>query len=151
MIQMRQANIGDAEALFSWRNDPVTCANSKSTAEVAREEHDQWMRFNVLHGYPTHLVLIGESDAGRVGVVRFDAQRGDVMRYDVSITTAPKHRGKGLGEDMLKQACSIMQEYTLTAEVRRENIASRRIFENCGFEQVSPNDHFVKYRRHPLT
>lgn len=149
MIQMRPATLDDSDALFSWRNDPVTCANSKSTAAVRREDHDLWMQFNVTQGYPSHLVLIADSDAGRVGTVRFDAKRSDVMTYEASITVAPKSRGRGFSHQMLSDACSYMREYTLDALIREANIASRRAFEGCGFTEISAKDGFIKYRREP--
>src|ERR1700704_5662939 len=93
---LRPATMHDADRLFSWRNDPVTCANSRSTAAVPREDHDRWMQFNVMQGYPEHLVMIAESDLGCIGVVRFDAAKDDLMGYEVSITIAPETRGLGI-------------------------------------------------------
>lgn len=151
MIHMRQATLNDADALFYWRNDPVTCANSKSTAAVPREDHDRWMQFNVTQGYPSHLVLMAESDIGCIGVVRFDATRGDVMTYEASITVAPRARGHGLAKEILTRACGYMADYTLDAVIRVDNIPSRRAFEACGFEEVEIDHHFIKYRRDPVT
>jgi ribosomal protein S18 acetylase RimI-like enzyme len=94
--------------------------------------------------------LVAESDVGSVGVVRFDCKKTDVLAYDVSITIAPQHRGKGFGANVLADACSYMGDYTLDAEVRKDNTASRRLFEQCGFEEVSRSSTFLNYRREPL-
>jgi UDP-2,4-diacetamido-2,4,6-trideoxy-beta-L-altropyranose hydrolase len=149
MIVLRPANMNDADNLLAWRNDPVTLANFRSTGVVPREDHDRWMQFNVQQGYPQHLVLIAESDAGPVGVIRFDADRDDIMQYEVSITVSPKHRGNGLGKDILNQACGYMREYTLNAEIRRDNLPSRLIFRQCGFAQVSSSDIFLQFQKEP--
>lgn len=151
MIHMRPATLDDSDALFSWRNDPDTCANSRSTAPVRREDHDRWMQFNVTQGYPQHLVLIADSDGSRVGTVRFDAQRGDVMVYEASITVAPRARGHGLAHHMLSEACGYMHEYTLLAVIREANVASRRVFEGCGFDEIGSDHGFIKYRREPVS
>lgn len=151
MIELRPANLEDADRLFEWRNDPVTLSCFRSTASVPREDHDIWMKFNVALGYPEHIVLMADSENGSVGVVRFDAVRSDVMSYDASITVAPKHRGKGLSLPMLAYACGYMHEYTINAEIRRENTASRKTFERCGFERIGSADGFVNYRREPAS
>lgn len=150
MIGLRPASMRDADTLFAWRNDPVTLACFKSTAAVPREDHDRWMQFNVSQGYPQHLVLIAQSENESIGVVRFDADRGDVMVFNVSITIAPKYRGKGLAGDILASACGHMQDYTLNADIRIDNIPSQRIFEGCGFLPVGRDGEFSKYRRYPL-
>lgn len=147
MIDIRVATMADADDLFAWRNDPGTLANSRSTAAVTRADHDQWMKFSVIYGYPAHIVLIADSDAGKVGVVRFDAAKDDTMRYEASVTVAPQRRGLGLGGAMLHAACDAMAEYTIDAEIRTGNAASRKIFSSCGFQKVGQRDGFVQYRR----
>lgn len=150
-MQMRPATLADSDMLFAWRNDPVTCANSKSTATVSRADHDRWMQFNVAMGYPQHMVMIANNEmAGDIGVVRFDANRGDVMKYEVSITLAPQHRGYGLARPVLATACACMPEFSLSAVIRSGNIASRRIFEECGFEETGSDHGFITCKREPL-
>lgn len=150
MIKIRPANEMDSNLLFAWRNDPVTQACSRSTAPVAREDHERWMKFNVLQGYPQHLVMMAETQTGTVGTVRFDAARDDLMTFEVSITIAPKYRNKGLASSVLSEACSYMGEYTINAEVKHENTASRRLFEGCGFEEIGRSSGYLSYRREPV-
>lgn len=149
MIMFRPATINDADDLLAWRNDELTRSSFRSTGLVSREEHENWMQFNVVQGYPSHLVLIAESDIGNVGVVRFDADKADVMTYETSITVAPNQRGKGMATPMLDRACAYMPECALTAEIRIKNYRSRRIFEASGFEEVRRNKEFIQYRKEP--
>jgi RimJ/RimL family protein N-acetyltransferase len=151
MTNLRSATMNDADDLFAWRNDPVTMACSRSTEPVARDDHDRWMQFNVQHGYPAHLVMIAENEYGKLGVVRFDVDRSDAMIYNVSITVAPKHRGRGYSVEMLSQACAFMHESTLDAEIRTDNFRSRKIFAQCGFKLAAAGVDFVLYRREPLS
>lgn len=151
MITMRAANERDSNLLFTWRNDPVTCANSRSTVAVPRDAHDCWMKYNVVQGYPEHIVLIADSDAGSIGVVRFDAVKSDVMSYEASITLASSCRGRGQARDILAQACSYMPEYSIYAEIKPQNWASRRIFEECGFTEIGSDHDLIRYRREPLS
>jgi len=147
---LRPATLADADRLFSWRNDPVTCANSRSTAAVPREDHDRWVQFNVLQGYPEHLVMIAEGEQGSVGVVRFDAGKNDLMTYETSITVAPEARGLGIACMMLADACIYLPDFAISAEVRHDNIASRKVFERCGFEEIGREGGFLQYRKEPM-
>jgi RimJ/RimL family protein N-acetyltransferase len=147
MIDLRFANPGDADRLFAWRNDPVTLACFRSTAAVPREDHDRWMKFNVESGFGEHIVLIAEDAGEPIGVIRFDADRKDIMSYDVSITVAPEHRDRGFASKILAHACGLVQDFSLNAEVRHENMASKRVFESCGFSTVRSDDRFVTYRK----
>jgi RimJ/RimL family protein N-acetyltransferase len=150
MIMMRPATPADSDLLFAWRNDPGTQAASRSTAPVPREDHERWMQFNVAYGYPQHLVMIADSDIGSLGVVRFDMDKADVLACEVSITIAPEHRGKGMAKDILSQACGYMHEYRIDAEVKHENIGSRRLFERCGFEEIGRSSGYLRYRMEPV-
>lgn len=151
MFDLRPATMADADILFEWANDPVTRAYSKSTGAIPREDHDRWMQYNVLYGYPKHLVMIADSDCGRVGVVRFDTLQDDVMSARVSITISPEFRGQKIAGTILGQACQLMHESTLVAEIRPENAASKKIFEGCGFELVKTSQDFLHYKRMPLS
>jgi len=161
---LRPATMHDADRLFFWRNDPVTCANSRSTAAVPREDHDRWMKFNVLLGQPEHAVIIAETELranlggvvtapfpGCIGVVRFDAAKNDLMTYEVSITIAPEHRGAGLARPILAEACGYFSDFAISAEVRHDNIASRKVFERCGFDEIGREGGFLQYRKEPMT
>jgi RimJ/RimL family protein N-acetyltransferase len=150
-VWLRAAIPSDTDDLLRWRNDPVTLACFRSTAVVTRDAHEQWVKYNVIMGYPEHRVLIAETDKGSVGVVRFDAHRNDVMAFDVSIIVAPEWRHRGFGGEMLRQACAIMPEFTLVAEVRRSNEPSCRLFEGCGFDFAGADPEFFRYRREPLS
>jgi L-amino acid N-acyltransferase YncA len=140
MISLRLAKMEDADDLLAWRNDPITRMNSRSTAEVSREDHQDWMERMIARPSDDCIVLVAEG----VGVVRFDQSE---ECYEVSITIAPSERGKGLGKDILDYACVLMDNRTLIAEIRAGNLASRRIFEQTGFKLVRDDGEFVQYKR----
>lgn len=149
MIDLRAATMQDSDRLFAWRNDPVTLACSKSTAPVPRSDHNQWMTLNVLYGYPEHIVLMAQDQDVAVGVVRFDALKSDVMQYKASLTIAPQHRGSGYSYPVLAEACSYMTDFTIHADIRKDNTASRKTFERCGFRETGSDHDFVFYRKPP--
>ena len=149
MIDLRRATMADGDKLLSWRNDPVTRACFRSTAPIANEDHARWMQSKVLQGFPEHIVLIAESDLGSLGVVRFDAAKDNVMTYETSVTLAPESRGKGLSRQILGAACKAVPQCALTTEVRVWNEVSRKMFEGCGFKEISRDADFIQYRREP--
>jgi RimJ/RimL family protein N-acetyltransferase len=149
MIALRYATPADADRLLAWRNDPVTRAASQSTTPISREDHDRWMKFNVSEGYAEHVVLIAEMDEGTIGVVRFDANKKDVMEYEVSLTIAPEFRGQGLAKEVLSRACDMIEDFVLTAQIRIGNMRSRKAFIHCGFSVIESDNDFITYRRKP--
>ena len=149
LIEMRPANLADAELLLGWRNDPVTRAFSREHDVISDQEHARWMKFNVLMGYPEHIVMIADTDLGSIGTVRFDAVKKDLMSYRIGIIIAPQHRGKRLAADVLARACGIMGDYTLLAEIRYKNTASIRTFEACDFQPINDDGEFLTYQRKP--
>jgi len=150
MLDMRPATMADADMLYEWANDPVTRSMSmRGGKHIQREDHDNWMRFNVLQGYPQHIVMIADTEFGSVGVVRFDADKKDTMRHRVSITIGPKFRGMRLAGGILAEACRLMDESTLVAEIKKNNDRSISIFERCGFTQAGESNLFLHYERKP--
>ncbi len=142
--------MSDSDRLFAWANDPLARSWSASTAPIERADHDRWMQFNVLMGYPQHIVMIAETEHGPIGVVRFDAKKRDVLTYTVSINMAPKARGQGFGYAVLAEACRLMQENTLLANIKNENMASISIFEKCGFQRIGSDGEFIRFKRKPV-
>lgn len=147
MLDLRRATMADRDRLLAWANDPDTRAWSRSPARISAEDHDRWMEFNVLNGYPTHVVMIADSDVGPVGVIRLDLKKNDVLTSNISITVAPEHRGKGYGYAMLDLISKLLPEQTLLAEINRNNRASLRIFGKCGFEEYDRGPDWRRFRR----
>lgn len=137
---MRDATIADADALLSWRNDPLTRQMSLQTDEIPRDAHMRWLERSL--AAPDRILLIGE-DSGTgvaVGMCRFDLDGR--RRAEVSIGVAPAQRGRGMGTALLAAGIAAFQTArpdidTLTAVIRSTNAASIRLFEAAGFRRVA--------------
>ena len=69
---------------------------------------------------------------------------------EVSITVAPERRGTGIGRAMLQAACAQMAEADIEAAIRPDNLASRKLFESCGFTPIeSAEPGFLRYTLAP--
>ena len=95
-MKLRLAEMADRDLLFAWRNDPLTRANSRFTAEVPYGHHVQWLA-ETLAARQVRL-FVGEVDGLLVGTSRLDLSSHD---SEVSITVAPEHRGEGYARPLL--------------------------------------------------
>lgn len=137
---VRRATQADAADVWRWRQDPLTRAMSRSQGEVALEDHLRW--FSAALADPRRTMLIGEADDQKVGLVRFDLE--DVA--EVSINVNPDLRGRGYGQALLLAAMSGV-DGDVWAEIREENLASQRIFEQAGFVFQDVRDGLRRYVR----
>ena len=132
-MRIRAATNQDGSVLYEWRNDPDTRAMSRDHGPIERSTHDRWLA-RVLDD-PGSLVLIAESDAAAVGTVRFD--RIAPSSWEVSLNLNPSERGRGLAAAVLAGSIARFAELRgadhLVAEIRLDNLASRKTFERCGF------------------
>lgn len=143
-MKLRKATLADADLLLAWRNDPETRANSRNGNPITKDEHAAWMKRAVDPGHQDQLVLIAYDSRGPIGVLRFSGRDHD--NYEVSIAIAPTRRGEGLGFRVLKLGCDAMKGF-LVAEIKSVNLPSRKIFEKCGFEEISEHGGYMLYRR----
>ena len=149
MIRLCLASMDDSDRLLSWRNDPDTVKNSLSGKTVTAEGHAEWMRQNVMFGFPTSLLLIafvGTPDTA-IGVLRFNATDLEEYIYEVSINMNPSYRGQGLGWRVLEVGIDKMRGCGLIARIKAENLASRRIFRRNNFVEYSSEADVIIYIR----
>ena len=143
-MQLRFLTDADSDDLFLWRNDPVTRAMSRNHEVVTPEQHRRW--FSKSLADPVRILFMGMLGPRKIGLVRFD-RVGD--GWEVGINLNPAERGQGLGATLLRLGTehfwAINPGQRLTAEVRLDNAASRKIFEACGFRRIdtdAEHDHF---------
>lgn len=148
-ILVRRVHADDAVALWQWRNDLETRRNSVSTAELSLPEHMSWFEASLTN--PARIIYVTELHGKKCGSVRFDLIDIDKNLWRVSIVMSPECRGMGLGRASLSLACAEMDRCyghcSYTAETRRFNAPSRRVFEHCGFYPTSETDDFITLSR----
>lgn len=135
-LDCRKAQMGDAELLWRWANDPDTRRNAFSTAPIPYAEHLAWLEGR-LRSEATSIWIFSHGPAP-VGQVRFDLT-GDVA--EISIVVAPEQRGRGYGKAMLPEAVRRLREergeaVRPRALVLKQNARSLKLFEACGFREV---------------
>jgi UDP-2,4-diacetamido-2,4,6-trideoxy-beta-L-altropyranose hydrolase len=146
-LRLRPPCEGDSRLIWTWRNDPVSRDNFRNEDPISWQAHEAW--FHAALADPNKIIFIGQIDNIPIGIIRFDLIDGPV--FDVSINLAPERRGKGVGAQLLAAACETIERegraVPLQAVVRLGNIASRRVFQQCGFVEREIDGAFVSYWR----
>lgn len=132
--KLRPATVADTDLLLSWRNDPETRRQSKTSGEISRQDHVAWL--DGVLADPDRRLLIAEADGGPVGSVRADRQ---AECWLLSWAVAPPARGKGYGKAIVAAMVDGLQG-EIRAEVKSDNTASLRIAEAVGMTKIGEID-----------
>lgn len=146
MMRFRKATEDDSHTLFIWRNDPVTRLMSITTDEVSWDKHSSWFAATLVDSSVVTVICEDEQNTD-VAVVRFALGSETVL---VSINLAPDRRGEGLAPLCLRGAIEFYStlkpdQRRLRADVKVENLPSRRLFEGLGFELLSQSNEIITY------
>ena len=171
----RPATLQDARQLWIWRNDPLTRAGSRSTAQVPWDDHLHWLTASL--NRTDRILLVAEDAMGLVGTVRWDLAREregeqegeprESHEWEVSVMVTPDRRGQSLARPLLRAGEVALTECTsevtrsevtrssgthvtaYLAVVHRDNGASMRLFETSGYVPDLPPDPagFMRYRK----
>ena len=135
MMQLRFLTPDDCDILLAWRNDPLTRAMSRTQDPIAPEDHRRWFARAI--DDPVKIMMMGLEGRRQIGLIRFDPLD---QLWEVGLNLAPAERGKGLGKILLRLGMEhfwqINPAARLCASVRADNLASRKIFETCGFQRI---------------
>jgi len=148
-VTLRPAGLPDAGRLLAWRNDPDTRRWSRSSREIAPQEHAAWLRRTLAH--PSTWLWVAESGGAPVAHVRVGPASGGMA--EVHVVVAPDARAQGIGAAVLTQAAAAALAEpgvdTLCAHIRQAHTASLRAFVAAGFHPgAGAEDGFVRLERH---
>ena len=130
-IQLRPACILDARILLEWRNDEASRLASPDPRHITAEEHFAWLVRAIRHSHCA--VFIAERNGVPVGSTRRKVR-------ELSWVVKPTARGKGVATSMVLHTINLTPEVaSLCATIHRDNVASRRVAEKCGFTLTVPS------------
>ena len=139
---LRPATLSDMGILFAWKNDSTVRASAFNTEPVPLEEHTRWFESALRN--PDIRIYILENEGKAIGQVRIN-KSGGVALIDYSIDKT--YRKKGFGKEIIRllerecnEDCSIS---VLKAEVKKENVASRRVFDRLGYTVIEKGDFMI--------
>lgn len=139
----RKVEWEDRELLFIWANDEEVRRQSFRTEDIFWEEHVRWFE-EKMHSEKCDLLIWVENGTDK-GMLRLDYMDGKVK---VSYSIQKDQRGQGTAgrligavSQYIKAAMPGMQE--IVAEVKTDNLFSRRVFEKYGYQQEQKEDRVV--------
>lgn len=133
-----------AKLILKWRNDPLTLAMSFHQKKSPFSEFFPHFCLNyyLLKELPP---LFAKVQGERVAFIRFRPYK-ESDTCEISIVVAPEWRGKGIGTAILLQLRALVKDrgYSeIYAEIKPENIASKKAFEKAGFTFASHGSHTI--------
>jgi RimJ/RimL family protein N-acetyltransferase len=141
----------DEELLYGWANDLGTRSNAIQTQRIDWEAHRLWFARRLANPDRCQMYIGELSEDLPCGQVRFERQDDGTWIIDYAV--APEFRGIGLGTALLESALgrlAMRQPGAIAAGyVKRNNTASRRVFEKLGFQpNAKQAGELIGYLRH---
>lgn len=122
----------NAKLLFDWANDNSVRENSFNSEPIIWDNHLKW--FNEKIKADTTQIFIMYEGIIPLGQIRLDLIN-NFWEVDYSIDNI--FRGKGLGKKIVELINSqFSSKYPLKAVVKKENIASLKVFQQLGFQEI---------------
>lgn len=138
-IKLRTATKIDLKIIFDWANDSDVRKNAFNMESITWEDHVNW--FNKGLNSSNFLIFILEHNDIPIGQIRFEKE--DVFwKMDYSIRS--ESRGLGMGKKIVEMGIEKISG-KIKAWVKKENIASCKVFEKLGFEKISSTDNVILY------
>lgn len=134
-MSLRRVTYEDRMLLLEWANDKEVRKNSFQTHQIGMEEHCRWLE-RKLADEQCDMFLLCRDDVP-VGQIRLDYTGEQAV---ISYSIAKDYRGKGYGGILLQLAEDEVRRtrrdiHEMYAEVKEENLASRRKFEQAGYDK----------------
>lgn len=155
-LTFRKAQFDDWQMLLDWRNDPITRQNSLNSSVLTEVDHKSWLKNSLAN--PKRAIWIAmiqqSQQSTPFATMRCDqfTEHKIIKKYhleestqELSWTLSPDFRGRGLGSAMLKAFCD-QQEQTYVARIKKNNAASVRMVEKCGFQPFAEQNGIIFYK-----
>jgi L-amino acid N-acyltransferase len=137
ILIIRKANLADLPAMLDIYNGAIL--NLTATFDLVEqtiEQREQWFhKFGEQH--PLIVAEVNGEIAGYCGISPYNAKEAYAKTVEISIYLSDKHRGKGIGNALMKDIIDRSRElgfHTIIAGITEGNDASIRLHEKYGFE-----------------
>lgn len=127
-VTLRAVTDEDVDVFFEHQRDPVAVEMAAFPARD-RAAHDRhWAKIRTDEDVGLRTIDFGNEVAGNIGSWVDDGMR--LIGYWIG----REHWGKGIASSALAQYVELVPERPLYAYVAKDNVASVRVLEKCGFE-----------------
>jgi ribosomal protein S18 acetylase RimI-like enzyme len=146
--KLGRAEEKDIETIWAIRNHPLVRKNSGSSSFITLQNHKKWFRDKYFENKNNFCYVL--CDGSRpVGYCRFDYNEKERV-YIISIARDPENKNRGLGTILLSKSMEKIRykkNDLVLAEIRKDNIASIKLFEKNGFKKYGESEEVYKYKR----
>lgn len=145
VVQLRDAEESDLPTFFEYQKDPLANHMAAFTAEDPADWaafHDHWTRILADDGIVKQCITLNQDLV--VGHVSSFKQFGE---REVSYWIDRARWNKGIATEALLQFLSRIATRPLYARAAKDNIASRRVLEKCGFDITGEGSGFANARQ----
>jgi spore coat polysaccharide biosynthesis protein SpsF len=144
-VSIRPVVEKDLRIILEWRNDPETRKNSFNASEISWEDHVSYWKKRLSD--KTRYSFIVTSECVALGLVRLDPtdKNGE---FEIHILISKENRGKGMGTKAINEAKEFLSSKgkgRIIANVKKSNIASMKMFLECGFSKLQSSEHYDTY------
>jgi RimJ/RimL family protein N-acetyltransferase len=134
----------DALLLFDWANDNTVRANSFNEEPISIIDHFKWFN-NKINNKDTVIYILTDIYKSNIGQIRVD-KVDDFFEIDYSISHF--YRGRGFGNKIVQLLLAEFGNVNYLAKVKTENIASKKVFINNGFDlQIEGDSLFIYLKK----
>jgi ribosomal protein S18 acetylase RimI-like enzyme len=149
-VTLRQVNELDGELLFeifsSTRENEM-----KMVSFWTDEQKNMFLRqqFMAQHSYYQYTFTksnfwIIEQHNTPIGRLYFDTEQSDYFKI-IDISILPNYRGKGTGENLLRDILSLASDKNKTVRIHVENHnPAKRLYEKIGFKTIDTGDVYTE-------
>ncbi len=137
-VTLRTVTAEDCKIIWEWANDPAIRSASFSSEPISWERHSQWFQSKLLDSKCLFFIAL-DPDGIPIGQIRYELQSTEAV---VSVSLAPRQRGKGYGVHIIQSASRQVFERTLVelihAYIKPDNLPSIRAFTKAGYSDFGP-------------
>ncbi len=145
-IQYRKATIEDSSFLLAVRNQEDVRLNSRNSTKIVEDSHSSWFKQRLMEEGLRGPILIFSLDDSLIGYSRIDLLNQDSAILSIALDV--EYRNKGLGRIILQLTVDYAKNSigvrSFEAVISEENVASKRIFQICGFREFSIDQGWTK-------
>lgn len=141
MIMLRRCTYSDMDIIYKWINDDEVRTNSFNSDYIEYETHVKWFNEKINSNNIYMYIILNNNK--EIGTIRLEKHNSKAI---ISYLISNEYRGKGYGNkviDLIKKEAIINNIDILEAIVKKDNIASRKIFINNGFFEIQENDRYL--------
>lgn len=144
MYNLIRAEKEHCDILYEWTNEEQVRKNSFSADKIPYEDHSKWF-YSKISSEETQIYICLYEHIKAVGVIRLDKFLDGAR---ISYSVEKEQRGKGIGKTMVVLLESkIIEENILKpklyAEVKKDNLASQKIFKSLEYEEREESENLI--------